>query len=187
MPTSLKPIHLIRVGYVRGIAVDVHWSVPLLAAIVLLSSLREFITMLSAICAFLAMLLIHEAGHLIAAKRLGCRPIAMEIFPIVGLARFEQPWSRFDHAVIAWSGVLAQAAVAIPAIAIAEVTGRTRFGPVNAILGVLGPYSIAIACLNLLPVGRLDGRMAWQIFPAWLERRKATRRRPAAYRSPRSY
>jgi Zn-dependent protease len=68
---------------------------------------------------------------------------------------------------------MAQAVVAIPLLLWIEVFGYSRFDPIDAVLGILGPYSLLVAAFNLLPVGRLDGKIAWGIVPRIYQPRKA--------------
>jgi membrane-associated protease RseP (regulator of RpoE activity) len=128
---------------------------------------------------WLALILLHECGHMVAAHRMRSKVLNIELYPIHGLCRFEQPWSRFNHCVIAWGGVIAQAVVAIPVLLWLEVFGYTRFPAVNAVLGILGPYSLAITLFNLIPAGRLDGVMAWKIIPEFVHRVKARKNKKA--------
>jgi Zn-dependent protease len=110
----------------------------------------------------------------------------MAIYPIFGLASFEAPDSRIDRALIAWGGVLAQAMVAVPLTVYIMIAGYTPYEPLNAVLAILGGYSLLVAAFNLLPIRPLDGSKAWDIIPAWFEQRRLRRNQPPlAYRSPR--
>jgi len=60
------------------------------------------------------------------------------------------------------------------------IFGYTRFDAVNAVLAMLGGFSLVVAIFNLLPVGRLDGTIAWGIIPAWIARRRARRNNHAS-------
>ena len=95
------------------------------------------------------------------------------------------PWARFDHCLIAWGGVAAQAVIAVPLVFYVVVFGYTRFAPVNAILAILGPYSLFVAALNLLPIGRLDGTIAWGLLPELIKlmRSRPKKRPPTGWRS----
>ena len=109
---------------------------------------------------------------------------AIELYPIYAVTRFDTPWSRFDHALIAWGGVLAQMIVAIPAVLWIKFLGFTPFEIANEALVIWGLFSIAIAVFNLLPFPPLDGAMAWQIFPAWISRsRKVKTKSTSNFRS----
>jgi Zn-dependent protease len=92
------------------------------------------------------------------------------------LARFERPDSRVDRALIAWGGVLAQAIVGIPLALYAALVGYTPFAALNAVLVILGGYSLCAAAFNLLPVRPLDGSVAWDLIPAYLEQKRQSSR-----------
>jgi membrane-associated protease RseP (regulator of RpoE activity) len=162
-----------KIGKIRGVDTYVHWTVLVVAALILSGVVRNPGLTLLGLSAYLAVLLIHETGHLIAAQRMGCRVVSIELYPIFGITEFETPWTRFDHCVIAWGGVIAQAVVAAPLIAWSEIFGSSRIQAFNVLIGILGYYSVVVAIFNLLPIPRLDGSIAWQIFSAWLEQRRA--------------
>jgi Zn-dependent protease len=162
-----------KIGQIRGVDTFVHWTVFLVAAVILAGVLRNPGLTLLGLTAYWGVLLIHETGHLIAAQRLGCDVISIEIYPIFGVTRFGTPWSRVDHCLIAWAGVLAQAVIAIPLIAWIVVFGYSRYEAVNMLFAILGYFSISVAIFNLLPVRPLDGSIAWGIFPALIARRRS--------------
>ncbi|HEX3745464.1 MAG TPA: hypothetical protein VHW09_16085 [Bryobacteraceae bacterium] len=177
---------LTRVARVAGVAVYVHWSVLVIGIVILAELTHKAASTLTGMAAYLAVLIVHESGHLMMARRRGYQAFSMALYPIFGLARFEAPDSRIDRALIAWGGVLAQAALALPLTLYIALAGYTPFEPVNAVLAILGGYSLLVACFNLLPVRPLDGSKAWDIVPAWIEQRRLQRsRRPLAYRPPR--
>jgi Zn-dependent protease len=95
------------------------------------------------------------------------------IYPIWGITRFQIPWSRFDHCVIAWGGVLAQAVIAVPLAAFITIFGYTKIEGVNVVLALLGGISLLVAIFNLLPFPPLDGAMAWRIIPAYVKQRRS--------------
>jgi len=178
----LKLIRLTRVARIRGVGVDVHWSVLLIGTIILLGVFKDPLLSMVGGVSYLSVLLLHECGHLVAAQRKGCRVFAIELYPVCGFTRFEAPWSRVDRAVIAWGGVLAQAAIGIPIVAFLVLFGYTRWEPVNAVLALLGFFSLAVAFVNLLPIPPLDGAQAWDLFPALLQASRERRRARAARR-----
>jgi Zn-dependent protease len=174
---------LTRVAQVWGVDVYVHWSVLAFVVVILALTTRQVASTVTGMAAYLALLILHESGHLVMARRRGYRPHSMALYPIFGLASFEAPDSRLDRALIAWGGVLAQAVVAVPLTLYIVLIGYTPYEPLNAVLAILGGYSLLVAAFNLLPVRPLDGSKAWDIIPAWLEQRRM--RRPLAYRWPR--
>jgi stage IV sporulation protein FB len=175
---------LTHVGRISRVDIYVHWSVFALAAFMLFGVLQRPITTLVGIACWMGVLLLHECGHMIAARARRSHVHAIELYPIYAVTRFETPWSRFDHAVIAWGGVIAQASIAIPMVLWIKFVGYTPFEAANEVLVLFGFFSLAIAIFNLLPLQPLDGAMAWQIVPAALERaRNMPRRKSAGWRT----
>jgi membrane-associated protease RseP (regulator of RpoE activity) len=74
--------------------------------------------------------------------------------------------------VLAWGGVLAQAVVFVPLGLWVVLFGCTRVEGVNMIFAILGFFCLGVAVFNFLPVGPLDGAMAWRLFPELLAQRK---------------
>jgi Zn-dependent protease len=165
---------------IDGVKVYVHWSVFAIAAIFLLGAIeRPAVTFTGLTCYFL-ILLIHESGHMVVARKRGCEVECIEIYPIHGRTCFTTPWSRYDHCLIAWGGVVAQLIVAIPLMAWIILFGYTPFEPVNAMLAILGGYSLGVAAFNLLPVASLDGSIAWGFFPELIKRVRKRRQKQRA-------
>ena len=67
---------------VRGVDVNVHWSVFVVGAIILLNAGRKPVLTLVGLLCYLSVLLIHECGHLIAAQRRGSRVEEIRLYPI---------------------------------------------------------------------------------------------------------
>jgi Zn-dependent protease len=176
IPKPIRIDRFTRIARVKGIDIYIHWTVFAIAIIILINSVRRPALTLAGLLSFFTVLLIHEFGHLIAAGLRGHEPDYIEIYPIFGLAHFETPRTRLDHCIIAWGGVLAQAVVAIPLVVWIRVFGYTRFDAINAVLGILGAYSLTVAIFNLLPVAPLDGATAWGLFPALIARRHRARK-----------
>ena len=178
---------LTRVFRLKGVDVFVHWTVFLIAAVMVYATRRNPWITLTAGASWLGLLLLHECGHMIAARSRHTPVISIELYPIFGFCRFEVPWSRFDHCVIAWGGVAAQLAVAVPIMLWVSAFGYSRFAPVNAVLAILGGYSLVIAVFNLLPVRPLDGSMAWRIVPEFINRAKRRKQKKKVSSGWRSY
>jgi Zn-dependent protease len=162
---------LIHIARVRGVDVYLHWSACVVAAVLLFSAIiQNAIFAAVAILAFAGVMLLHELGHAEMARRRAVRVLWIELYPIHGMTRFEQPSTKFDDCLIAWGGVLAQAIVAIPLVTWIMLFGYTASKPINAILAILGGYSLAVAAFNLLPIRGLDGSKAWRLMPILLRR-----------------
>lgn len=141
-----------KIGQIRGADLYVHWTVFLVAAVILASVASRPALSLVGLCAYWGVLLLHETGHLIAARRFGCPVFSIELYPIFGITRFGTPWSRMDHCMIAWGGVIAQAVIAVPVALWVLLLGYTRFEVVNMVLVILGFFSLGVAIFNLLPI-----------------------------------
>ena len=171
---------LIRIARISGATVCVHWSVLAVTAVMLLSAIENAVSTLLAVAFYLGVLLLHEWGHLLAAHRVGSVVWSIELYPLHGVTRYAATSSPYDDCIVAWGGVLAQLAVALPLILWATFVGFTRIGAVNAVIAMFGYFSAVIAVYNLLPFGRLDGATAWRIVPLRWRRRigNGTRTRP---------
>jgi len=169
-PLPIKADKLTRVIRIRGVDVYVHWTVFVIWAVLLFNAVSKPILCLVALSCYTGVILIHECGHMIAAQRLHTQVYSIELYPIFGFCRFEVPWSRFAYCVIAWGGVLAQAIIAIPVTAWLVGVGYSSLEPVNAAMVLLGPFSLFVAATNLLPVGKLDGVVAWGLLPELFRR-----------------
>jgi Zn-dependent protease len=124
-------------------------------------------------------MLLHEAGHLFVAQRKHCKVLSIRLYPVFGITYFEIPWSRLDHCLIAWGGVLAQAIVFVPLVTWVAFFGYTRVELLNMVFAILGFFSLGVAILNLLPVPPLDGAIAWTLPAAIMaDRRSRVVRRP---------
>ncbi len=150
---------------IHGAPVELHWSVLGIAALILAGAVKYPLMNLVGLSSWLGVILLHESGHLFAARRKGCHVDSIQLYPILGLTRFQQPWSAMDECVIAWAGVIAQAIVAVPIVSFVSVFGYTRYEPVNAALAIWGFFSIGVAVFNLISAPPLDGAIAWRIVP----------------------
>ena len=101
LPKSRTSAAFMRVMRVKGVDVNVHWSVFVVGAIILLNAGRKPVLTLVGLLCYLSVLLIHEIGHLIAAQRRGSHVHEIRLYPIHGKCIFQTPWSRFDQCVIA--------------------------------------------------------------------------------------
>jgi membrane-associated protease RseP (regulator of RpoE activity) len=172
-PIKLKNLtYFLRIG---GTDVSAHWSVLAVVAFILIGVLRRPVMSLIGLSAYLGVLMIHECGHMIVARRLGCTVSDIELYPVFAITRFSTPWSRFDHCLIAWGGVMAQAIVALPLVLFVAAFGYTRFEAINEIFAILGFFSLGVAVFNLLPIKPLDGSIAWEVVPEFIRRKKAER------------
>lgn len=167
----------LRRARILGARVYVHWSVFAVVLLLALVSLRSPIYAAISIASYLAVIVIHETGHAWVARRLGYHVDAIRIGFFHGRCEGEAPDSESDDVMIAWGGVLAQLAVAIPILIVAKLSGDPDFGYAGPIVGILGQINVLIALLNLAPAPGLDGHMAWRAVPLLWRRTTAGKRR----------
>jgi len=173
-----------RLGRLVGVTVYVHWSLAVLVVALLAINADYLAGTAVLIALFFGIMVLHEVGHALAARRVGCAVYSIELYPLHGRTVCEAPRSPFDTAVLAWGGALAQFAVALPLLGYLAAFGYSSFGPWNAILAMFGPVSCAVACFNLLPIPRLDGATAWSIAPYLWSRGRVAWRTARARRPP---
>jgi Zn-dependent protease len=145
-------------GRVRGAPIRVHWTL-LLGALVW----SRFNIWPAFWIAFAVLILIHELGHALIVVRYGLGLSEIAIHGAGGYCRHEQSGSRFQGALVAWGGVLAQLtlyAVVRVTLLFVEPPASTHL---HQILWVFTDVNLWIAALNLIPFEPLDGAKAWPL------------------------
>lgn len=153
-----------------GVPLRIHWSVPVCAF--LAGGLR---IAPGAWIAFLLLLAVHQAGHVIVVRRAGARPVALEVLGLGGHCRWEGAVTPFQRAWFAWGGILAQLVVLIVAGGAVLAFGKPSHELAAQAVDVALFGNLWLAGINLLPLPGLDGKDAWSLFPL-LRRRSAARR-----------
>jgi Zn-dependent protease len=159
----------LSISSVKGVPVLFHWSLFLWLPIYMAQGASVLQLALS-FAAFVMLMVAHEAGHAIAARRVHVRVHSIKLFMMHGLCEFDLPKYKIDHILIAWGGVLAQAVVF--AVAFLLDFSLTHVAPyadamLQPMLVVFIPVNCLIAIINLIPLNGLDGFLAWRIVP-WL-------------------
>jgi stage IV sporulation protein FB len=168
----------ILAGRPGGIPIHIHWTLLAASSLVILSSLGSLaraVWAVAALLAYFASMLLHEWGHVVFARWQRCAVYGIELYPLVGITRHQQPPTRFAHCVIAWGGLVFQAAVGLPMVAWITLVGYTPLEVLNAFMAVFGFLSVGMIVLNLAPIPPLDGATAWEIVPLLLHRQKPGR------------
>jgi membrane-associated protease RseP (regulator of RpoE activity) len=150
---------------ILGARLHIHWSAFVAAGILFGALIRQPIHAFVAVLSYFAVILLHEVGHALFAKQLGYSPVSIYLTFIHGLCEFEHPDTLKEHATIAWGGVFAQLAVAIPLIVLSQTTPLGSISLFAIVIAVLGYLSMFVAFINLAPAKGLDGTLAWRLFP----------------------
>jgi len=163
-------------GYVKvgrlsvcGAPVHVNWAVLIAIGVLLVYSQGEGLQAITLILSYLGILFIHESGHALVANYLGYRPLNIYVGIFHGLCEYCLPYSRKHNAIIAWGGVLAQLAIAIPLIVLGQTTNISQLPGVGTVIVFLGYISAMVAFVNLAPSPALDGGKAWALIPILIE------------------
>jgi stage IV sporulation protein FB len=161
----------LQIGRIRGAPIRIHWSV--LLGVLFFTGFR-FAP--AAWLGFVALVLVHELGHAGIVLRYGLRVLAIDVHGFGGQCRWEGQASPWQRAVIAWGGVLAQAALLAATLLFVTLTGgpTTSFGA--ELVSVFTHTNAYLALINLLPIPPLDGANAWTVVSAWRARRANTSR-----------
>ena len=184
MPSRVNRLGSLEIMRIRGVQVFVHWSVLVIAALILLRMYKEPVLWIVTVVSYMGVLLLHESGH--TAQRRRYEVLAIELYPVYGITLLESATSRIDRDVIAWGGIVAQLVVAVPLVIHFYIFGATRYAGLNAVLTVFGFYSVFIAVFNLIPMRPLDGATAWDLIPALIQRARIRHTNPSVkYRSAR--
>ncbi len=156
-----------------GARLHIHWSALVAAGILLGALARQPVQALVAVACYFGVILLHEAGHAYLAKRLGWAPENITIAFLHGVCQYQQPDNLKDEATIAWGGVLAQLAVAIPLIVLSQTTPLGTLPPVAIVVSAFGYFSLTMALMNLAPARGLDGATAWRLIPTLVRERRS--------------
>ena len=174
-----------RLGHIAGIGVYVHATFPLLLAWVALSQLSGGATAIGVLYA-LAMILVvfgivvaHELGHALMARRFGIATRDITLLPIGGIARLERmPREPKQELAIALAGPAVNLVLAfvcyvllqfagddggtLAELSAADIRPDTR----SALIQLLS-VNVWLLLFNLLPAFPLDGGRALRAVLAW--------------------
>lgn len=158
-----------NLGRIAGISVNVHGTFLILLGFIVLSRLFDggpayAALELATIVMLFGVVVLHELGHALAARRYGIPTRDITLYPIGGVARLERmPERPSQELVVALAGpavnfALAGAAYAMAALPAVGISAwlLQRFMVINIVLGVF----------NLLPAFPMDGGRVLRAFLA---------------------
>ncbi|HTV20277.1 MAG TPA: M50 family metallopeptidase [Polyangiaceae bacterium] len=148
-----------RVGRLAGVDLRLHWSVPVGALV--FGSLRfEPILWL----AFFAVILVHELGHALMVRSVGCRVTGLDMTGFGGQCRWRGKPDALGQAIIAWGGVAAQTLLLVATLLVIAFSGHAKGHAGSLVEHAFVEVNLWIIAINLLPFPPLDGARAWQLF-----------------------
>lgn len=174
-----------RVGSVAGIAIYLHATFVLLLAWIAMSHLSAGHGLAVAgqglllIASVFAIVVLHELGHALTARRFGIPTRDITLYPIGGIARLERmPEQPRQELLVAVAGPAVNAVLAVAIYLGLRLTGGAVGDPLT-IGGVFAVQlmwiNISLAAFNLLPAFPMDGgRILRAILAFWLDRGRAT-------------
>lgn len=163
----------VRLFALAGIPVRAHWSTLLLLGTLAVAAWLIGPGPLWLALGVIAVMLTHEIGHACFARRMGYPVFQIRVYPLVAHCEYNEPYSEFEDAVIAWGGVAAQMLLLVPAAVAFAIVGNTPSGALNVMLLALTYVNAITIALNLIPAPGLDGRRAWKL-PFMLARARLT-------------
>lgn len=123
-----------KLAQVGGSELLMHWSLPAGGVIVAAFVHANTEKWVYFCFAYLILVIIHEAGHVLAAIALRLKIFTVEISGVGGLCRFERP-RRVRHSVFVYiAGLLAQALVFLVTLAYIDVFGSPAHAFADAIV-----------------------------------------------------
>jgi len=161
---------------IAGVPVRVHWTFSFVLLLLVPAGETASVPVgirAALLCALTLSIIVHEAGHLVAARRLGLAVADVTLYPFGGITRTVHPPGRGrETAIVAAAGPLASLLLAaVLAAAAACAHAALAFG-----LRVVALGNLVLALGNLLPAHPLDGgRIARSLLEPRLGAERAAR------------
>jgi stage IV sporulation protein FB len=149
----------VRLGRLRRAPVRVHWTTPLGLFVFSGFSFDPLVW-----AALLLVMVVHEIGHAVLARRYDLHVVSIDVTGVGGVCRVAGDPTLTEAAVVAWGGVLAQAALLVAAIVVRSVLHFVTAGLLDGVFDTLITTNVVLMVLNLLPIEPLDGATAWRLF-----------------------
>jgi stage IV sporulation protein FB len=150
-----------------AIPVRVHWSV-LLAAPIGWAFTRDTFGAVAIFVSFILLMLAHELGHALIAKRMGFRVSHVDVYALHGDCHYENfsgP-NSIEHYMVSWGGILVQIFLLFifgSAYAVVITASSRAMDYLAPIIFVFTWLNLLLMVGNALPLPRLDGYYAWRL------------------------
>ncbi len=148
----------LKIGAWQGAPILMHWSI--LFGLWIFGGPRFAPVLWLSLC---LLIIIHELGHAYWVRRYRMDVEKIVIHGFGGYCSWRGDASRFESAVIAWGGVLAQALLLPPAFLLAALVGVPAPEYLQDVLNIFIGANIILIAVNLIPIEPLDGAKAWPL------------------------
>ena len=160
-----------RIGRIAGISISVHVTFLLILLWIVVEEyalgLRAMAGSVLYMVALFTIVVMHELGHALTARRFGIVTRDIILLPIGGVARLERmPRNPRQELLVAIAGPAVNVALALALLAIVRVTGPLPaatlydFDPLLSLRGFLYQLvfvNVVLALFNMLPAFPMDG------------------------------
>jgi stage IV sporulation protein FB len=164
----------IQLGHLRGVPILFHIATPLGAWVF---THRSFEPM--AWLGFFVLVLFHEMGHALMARKAGAWVERVEILPMGGTCVWVGNVTPLARACIAFAGIWMQLLILCIAAPMTLAWFDSKLpGFTKPLIKVLTGTNLVMIAINLLPVAPFDGAEAWKLFPLLVQKiRRGTRKK----------
>jgi ATP-dependent Clp protease adapter protein ClpS len=156
-----------KIAKIRNISIFVHWSFPAGGALMAFGCHAPPTEWIYYVIAYTSLIIVHEAGHAIAALLLGLRVSYIEISGIGGLCRLENPLFLRQSALVYSAGLIAQLILFLFTLTYVSVLGVPDEGFGNAVAFTFTWVNSMLFLINVLPSKRerfsTDGYVLWKL------------------------
>lgn len=159
----------------KDVPVVLHWS-ALLPLVWMTLKYRNITEAVVPFLAVLVLMLVHEWGHALAARRRGLEVTGICLYFMLGVCLHEDAEREEDDVFVAWGGVLAQMVLLAVSLVVLWAAGAFLPGSARVLMPVLFVFihlNVVTAVINLIPVAPLDGHRAWRAVPLLWRRLRA--------------
>ncbi len=154
----------------QKVPIYAHWSLCIIMLFVVVLSFQYSFIFVSVI-SILAIMLIHELGHLLLANKLGLKTYRINLYLIHASCERHLSNSEYENHLVAWGGVLAQAVVFVPSLLFFHIFINDLPDYLLISLFFLGHVSLLTALFNLLPLPYFDGSSCWKALPLFFKKK----------------
>jgi Zn-dependent protease/predicted transcriptional regulator len=160
-----------RIGRIAGIDVFVHFTFFLLlawfagAGYMRTGEIMPAVINVAFIITLFAIVVLHELGHALTARRYGIGTRDITLLPIGGVARLERmPEDPRQELVVALAGPMVNVVLAVLLYFVLEVGAGLSVGPIEEAMRISGGFltqlfwiNVVLVVFNLLPAFPMDG------------------------------